>query len=491
VGNCLASKKVCAADGNSFGACSAEVLPQAQENCKIAGDENCDGVKCSDADWGSLFGDGQDQTPKSIAVDSMGNVVVAGSFKGTLTLAPGVAVTSIGARDFFLAQFDSMGTPLWIKRFGDAADNGTSIHVAIDKANEIIIAGGITGKADFGSGAFLPAAGGGSSDIFVAKYGQTGTFQWAQVVGDALSQDASSVVTDATGNIILGGQYQGTFSYSGNGPAAANGSDGFVTKLMPNGTPLWSKRLSDSPAKATDVQSVVDVAVDSQNNIVFTGYFQTSVSVGAINISELGGGDIYLAKLTPSGSEQWAKAFGTTSIDFGNAIAVDSADHILLTGYFSSSGTINFGGGTISAQGLYDGFIASFNSAGIHQWSKRFGSPNDNSGIPDEGRDIAIDKADNVLLTGLLYGTANFGGAADMLTSAGGSDVFIAKLDTTGAHLWSKIFGDLNDQTVGGIATDPVTGQVLLATGVQGSINFGKGSLPASGIDVGVAKFEP
>jgi hypothetical protein len=484
--------KVCAADGNSYGACSAEVLPQAQENCKVIGDEDCNGKVCSDPDWGALFGDGQAQVPSGIAVDSMGNIVVVGSFKGTLTLSPAVTVTSNAAsRDFFLAQFDASGTPLWIKKFGDAGDNGASIHVAINKGNEIVIAGGITGKADFGDGLLIPASGGGSSDIFVAKFGQSGTFQWAQVVGDASSQSVSSVVTDSAANIILGGQYQGNFNFAGNGPAAAVGSDAFVTKLMPNGSPLWSKRFSDSPAKVTDSQSVVDVAVDSQNNIVLTGYFQTSISVGAININEFGGGDIYLAKLNSSGTELWAKPFGTGALDFANAVAVDSADHILLTGYFSSPGSINFGVGPIIAQGAYDGFIASFTSAGVNQWGTRFGSPNDNSGIPDEGRDLAIDKANNILLTGVLFGAANFGGAADQIMSAGGSDVFIAKFDTTGSHIWSKIFGDLNDQSPGGIATDPVTGQVLLATNVQGSINFGKGSLPASGIDVGVAKFEP
>ena len=295
VGLCKASVKVCAADGNSYGACSAEVVPQAQESCKLIGDEDCDGKVCSDPDWGKLFGDGQAQVPSSIAVDSMGNVVVAGSFKGTLTLSPAVTVTSNSAsRDFFLAQFDAAGTPLWIKKFGDAADNGTSIHVAINKGNEIVIAGGITGKADFGDGLIIPASGGGSSDIFVAKFGQMGTFQWAQVVGDASSQNVSSVVTDSAANIILGGQYQGNFNFSGNGPAAAAGSDAFVTKLMPNGTPLWSKRFSDSPMKAVDVQSTVDLAVDSLQSIYVCGAWRR-LCVGVVQRGVCCGGDLLFA----------------------------------------------------------------------------------------------------------------------------------------------------------------------------------------------------
>jgi hypothetical protein len=492
VGICKASVKICAADGNSYGACSAEVTPQAQENCKVIGDENCDGKVCSDPDWGKLFGDGQDQMPSSIAVDSMGNIVVAGSFKGVLTLSPTVTATSSGGNDFFLAQFDPTGIPLWIKSFGDGVDNVFgAAHVAVSKGNDIIVVGTLLGKADFGGG-LIPASGGGGGDIFVAKFGQAGTFQWAKVAGDAAYQSAGGVTTDSQSNIIVSGSYQGGFSFGANGPVNANGQDGYVTKFAPNGNCLWSKRFSDTVNKGTDIQGAGDVAVDTADNVIVTGTFITSLTVGALPpLAAFGGGDMFLAKLTPAGGDMWAKSFGTPGYDGLYAVAVDSLDHIVITGNFAGPGSITFGGGNLTVQGQYDGFVASFTGAGVHQWSSRFGGPTDNSGYPDTGSDIATDKNNNIVLTGVIYDTVTFGAPVDAFTSAGGSDVFIAKLDVAGNHIWSKLFGDANDQTAGGIATDPMTNQIVLATGVQGSINFGKGSLPASAVDVGIAKFEP
>ncbi len=76
-------------------------------------------------------------------------------------------------------------------------------------------------------------------------------------------------------------------------------------------------------------------------------------------------------------------------------------------------------------------------------WAKRFGG----TGF-DAARAVAIDGRGDVVVTGSFTGTTNFGGGA--LSTAGGSDVVLAKYTATGAHVWSHRMGSIGlDQGVG------------------------------------------
>jgi hypothetical protein len=83
--------------------------------------------------------------------------------------------------------------------------------------------------------------------------------------------------------------------------------------------------------------------------------------------------------------------------------------------------------------------------------------------------DIAVDAAGDIFLAGGYAGTVNFGGAA--LTSAGGRDIFIAKLDSMGGHLWSQSFGAAGDQYATHLTVDSFGNPV--ATGIfTGALKF-------------------
>jgi hypothetical protein len=110
---------------------------------------------------------------------------------------------------------------------------------------------------------------------------------------------------------------------------------------------------------------------------------------------------------------------------------------------------------------------------------------------------LGIDPFDNVLVTGALSGSADFGGGE--LTSAGGRDVFVAKLDADGNHVFSARFGDVGASQEGQAITADFLGNILVTGVFDGSLDFGTGALtPAhcpsevwcktSGF---VAKFDP
>jgi hypothetical protein len=150
-------------------------------------------------------------------------------------------------------------------------------------------------------------------------------------------------------------------------------------------------------------------------------------------------------------------------------------------GYFN--GSVDFGGGPLtSVLGSFDIFLAKFDSAGNHLWSKRFGGASN-----EYPTAVAVDGSGNAFLTGDIFGSVDFGGG--LLTSAGGQDIFLAKFDPAGNHLWSKRFGDTVGQLGKGIAVDG-SGNAFLTGAFFGSVDFGGGPLTSAGLaDIFLAKF--
>ena len=61
----------------------------------------------------------------------------------------------------------------------------------------------------------------------------------------------------------------------------------------------------------------------------------------------------------------------------------------------------------------------------------------------DQATDVAIDAAGNVYAVGRFNGTVDFdpGPGTAELTSAGGSDAFVAKYSPNGTYLWARQMG--------------------------------------------------
>lgn len=114
--------------------------------------------------WAKGFGDASAQAGAAIVADSVGNVVVTGSFQGTLDW-DGDLLVSTGAADIFLAKLDAAGSRLWVKRFGDASSQ-TSRALAVDGTAKVLLAGEFSGTLDFGGNALVSMGG---SDVFLAK----------------------------------------------------------------------------------------------------------------------------------------------------------------------------------------------------------------------------------------------------------------------------------------------------------------------------------
>ncbi|MEO8429065.1 MAG: hypothetical protein ABI651_18390 [Verrucomicrobiota bacterium] len=181
-----------------------------------------------------------------------------------------------------------------------------------------------------------------------------------------------------------------------------------------------------------------------------------------------------LAATLPTRAQQfrWVKSGGGNDEDAGTALVVDAERNLYVAGHFS--GTSTFGTNVLASSGGTDVFLVKMDSNGNFGWAVRAGGTNF-----DECAGVAVDPQRNILLTGYFAGQASFGNLA--LTSVGNSDIFIAKLDSTGEVLWAASAGGPAKDVANGIATDAmgssyVTGSYL-ETASFGATNLTGGNL--------------
>lgn len=116
-------------------------------------------------------------------------------------------------------------------------------------------------------------------------------------------------------------------------------------------------------------------------------------------------------------------------------------------------------------------------------WSAIFGD-----GSAQEVQDVDVDADGNIIVVGRFSGSMSFGG--DQLKSMAGNDLFVAKFDAGGKHLWSKQYGDSADLSHVRAAVDGA-GNIFLAGTFAGSIPLNSKTLYASQGSIFTIKLKP
>lgn len=303
---------------------------------------------------------------------------------------------------------------------------------------------------------------------------------WSKASAGSGGEYVYSVALDPSGNIYVAGGFTGTVNFGGAALTSADAAtDVFLLKLDPTGKHLWSKSFS-----GPNSQSAKGVAVDANGNVYITGFYLGSIDLGGGAFTKKGCcfEDVFLAKYDTNGNHIWSKGFGDIDADNVTSIAVDPAGNPIITGFFQS--VINFGGGNLMAPagGATDIYVAKFDPAGAHIWSKNFGDASDQS--PNA---VTVDAQGNLLLTGEVKGSADFGGGK--LTAAGANNgAFLVKLSSSGAHVWSHLFGD----GATGVAVDTnAAGDVVFVGDYKNKIDLGGGEMMAKANENGfVGRFD-
>ena len=422
--------------------------------------------------WASQAGGSNWDSGNGITIDDNGNSYVTGFFQGTATFGS-YSLTSSGGCDIFVAKMDATGNWLWATQAG-GSDDDYAYGIAIDNSGNSYVTGSFLDIATFG--AYSISITGGVwyySDIFVAKIDTNGNWLWANNAGGSTADYAYGIAIDDDGNSYVTGYFSYTATFGSYSLTSCGGWDIFVAKMDANGNWLWATQ-----AGGTDVEKSYSIAIDESENSYVTGHFQGTATFGSYSLTS-SGEDIFVAKMDAYGNWLWANNAGGSNHDFGYGIAIGNDGNSYVTGWFHDIAT--FGSYSLSSSGSEDIFVAKMDSNGNWLWATQAGGSDH-----DFGYEIVIDDNENSYVTGHFQGTATFGSYS--LTSSGGIDIFVAKMDSNGNWLWATQAGGSDHDFGYEIAIDDnensyVTGHF------QGTATFGSYSLTSSGgVDIFIAK---
>jgi len=136
---------------------------------------------------------------------------------------------------------------------------------------------------------------------------------------------------------------------------------------------------------------------------------------------------------------EWAKQFGSSLFDYGISLKTDAMGNVYSTGVFA--GTVDFDPGPgvfnlTSDNGSTNIYISKMNAAGNFIWAKHFDGPGN-----DEPRNLELDQAGNIYITGFIGGITDFDPGPGVLNLSPPSDqtAFLSKLDKDGNLIWAKL----------------------------------------------------
>ncbi len=439
-----------------------------------------------------------------IRVSPSGSIFITGSFGSTLDFDPSAGVSLLSTPnsnpDVFVARYTPSGGYLWAFKIGNTGvDQGLALE--LDDSTNVYVTGFFDGTADFNPSAVTTNLAG-SYDMFLAKYDSNSTYRWAFKLG---ASGGSSTAVDrgtclameASTNIHVGGTFLGTVDFNPSAvtntlqnPNATNHdslSNGFLAKYSSNGGFIHAGSIGGISTFAPNETQSYHV-VDASGNTYLAGNFTIPIDLDPESgtsfpsTNSFNDNEIFLAKYNSSGSLLWAKSVGGIGADQVFAVCLDSSGNVCITGSFRGSADFDPSGATanLNSAGSEDVFVAKYSASGTFVWAKRIGGT---------GSDVAtvlhIDNDDNIVISGTFSGTADFDPNTPVfnLTSAGGSDLFLAKYTTNGTFLWAGRIGGTGSADEGNsICTDNL-GNIYVGGNFSGTnidFDFGAASTTLS-----------
>ncbi len=269
---------------------------------------------------------------------------------------------------------------------------------------------------------------------------------YSTFIGGYKQESGMCVAVDADGNAFIGGTtksmdfpttpgaYKETTDYSS--------YDIFVLKLNQEGSDL----VYSTYILGSESEECWDLAIDPNGNAYITGGTDSPnfpTTPDAYDRSNNGDNDIFVSKLSPSGSELvYSTLIGGYNNDWGDGISIDDSGNVYLTGgtnsvdFPTTPGCFQdaYGGGS------YDGWVLKFNSYHTLNYSTFVGG-NDY----DYGFDIAIDGSGNAYVTGETDSRdfPNTTGAYRPDFVGVYTNIFVVKLNASGTGLnYSTFIGE-------------------------------------------------
>ncbi len=365
-----------------------------------------------------------------LCLDPNGNVYVTGTCWGGLDFGTLSVYNSTSYTDqIFVIKLDNNGNEIWMKNAGvDESsypyndDHGQDL--VSDSQGNIYVTGFISNNENVVRNAnfdnFSIPVQPNDSLAFLAKLSNSGNWQWVRTFPGIWEHRDNGIGIDDEDNVYVTGGFVGTQTFETSTISSVGGEDIYVTKYDQNGNFQFVVQAGDTLDDRGD-----GIAYGYDGHMYVTGEFRSKAGFGLDSINNYGGPgdrDIFVAKLSKSGSWVWAKKAGSKKgKDRGIGIDANDQGNIFVTGQFRDTAKFGQHYAYATLEDSVQIFVAMIDTSGTWQWVLTGGGADF-----DRGADVACDANCNVYVTGYFGDTLKLGNAN--IPSDGIKDIFVAKV---------------------------------------------------------------
>ncbi len=336
--------------------------------------------------WSRVWaGTGSDEG-RALSTDEDGNVYLTGTFTGLInfgTTESPIWLESLGwGSDAFLLKVNPEGVVQWVKGLGgEFTSMGSGVAATPD--GHVVMCGRFLDSLIITPPPpnYTPQAGTDGNRVFLIKFSQEGDYMWLKRFGGSAGQAPKSLKADASGNLILAGDFIGTLLLhpgDANATFTSQGSDLYLAKYDSLGNYLWARSIGAAGwefAQGLDVAPGGDIALSGS----FTATFDFGETPGQHVLNNVLNADVFVARLSANGNTLWAHSAGSTGSDVGLAVAIDDFNQVHISGEFRQEMSFSNADETfnIQASGVFqnDAFMASYSPDGNLHWAANLGCP--------------------------------------------------------------------------------------------------------------------
>jgi hypothetical protein len=272
-----------------------------------------------------------------------------------------------------------------------------------------VVTGSFAGQIDFGGG--MATSTGTYDGFVVALDAVTGKYdkQWTFSSGAGTTDSASSVAAQTNGQVVVAGLIDGMLTIGAKVLDQSGGGIFFATLDV---------SLSPLTGGSLPVTSVFGVAAGASGSFGIVGVNQCVDADIGCGMTIAGSGAVTTRYDASAGCVFATSVLDTTAIT-ASTVSIDPLGNQAIAGSFATQITVD-PNHTLTSAGGNDAYVIKWSPLGKVVWAQSFGGPDD-----DEANAVATDGS-STYVTGDFSQTADFG--VGKLTSAGGADIFVAKL---------------------------------------------------------------
>jgi hypothetical protein len=393
--------------------------------------------------WAKIVGgaDGYsalEETTPTVSLDAQGNVFVAGIYTNQSDMDPGPATlflpppTPTFSTGNFISKFDNAGNLIWAKSHGAPFGSMWNRQLKTDAAGNVYLAGYFLYEMNFESAGGTPttlSTAAAYFDGYVLKYDNDGNFVNALQIGSAQYNDyIRDFDVDPAGNFVVTGGYRGTVDFDPSDATLThssqnNGEDIFVAKYDTDFNLEWAHTFGRP--NSSNNEDGHAIMFDLEGNVIVAGEFRSTADFNPdpneeFVINSVGIASEFFLKLTSDGTFVWVKTIGAMSADgtinyseVVHDLATDAEGNIYATGHYvghmdadPSDAVYNLvanGGGTQL-------FNLQLDADGNFVWARSYGA---GTNLSAEGRSIAVNPFNEIVVSGRFQGTMDFNPGGD------------------------------------------------------------------------------